>query len=50
MQKLRDDPDNDKRIYNEFVVQMENGLATEQAQQTCITIDDDDDENKATKD
>jgi hypothetical protein len=50
MQKLRDDPDNAKRIYKEFVVQMENGMTTEHAQQECITIDDDDDESKATID
>jgi hypothetical protein len=48
MQKLRDDPDNAKRIYREFVVQMENGMATEQAQQECVIMDDDDDESKAT--
>jgi hypothetical protein len=50
MQKLRDDPDNAKRIYKEFVVQMENVMATEQAQQEIIIIDDDYDESKATND
>jgi hypothetical protein len=42
--------DNARRIYKEFVVQMENGMATEQAQQECISIDDDDDESKPTND
>jgi hypothetical protein len=48
MQKLCDDPDNAKRVYKEFVVQIESGMATEQAQQECIIIDDDDGESKAT--
>jgi archaellum component FlaG (FlaF/FlaG flagellin family) len=50
MQKLRDNPDEAKRIYKELVVQMENGMASEQAQQECIVIDYDDEESEATTD
>jgi archaellum component FlaG (FlaF/FlaG flagellin family) len=50
MQKPRDNPDEAKRIYKEFVVQIENGMASEHAQQECIIIDDDDEESGATTD
>jgi hypothetical protein len=41
MQKLRDNPDYAKRIFKEFVVQMEDSITNEQSQQECIVIDDD---------
>jgi hypothetical protein len=40
MQKLRDNPDDAKHIFKEFVVQMEDGIVNEQSQQECIVIDD----------
>jgi hypothetical protein len=40
-QKLRDNPNDAKRIFKEFFVQMKDGFVNEQSQQECIVIDDD---------
>jgi hypothetical protein len=45
MQKLRDNLDDAKRIFKEFVVQVEDGIVNEQSQQECIVIDDDSDDD-----
>jgi hypothetical protein len=45
MQKLRDNPDDAKRIFKEFAVQVEDGIVNEQSQQECIVIDDDSDDD-----